>query len=133
MGIISVFSTISHYVFCISWWKLFNFYLETFLQRIFLYAFLKNLQTAVTPSILMLETSNTHHSNPLDEAILMIPKVLKSDHWVSKSIKIYLNLQTAVTPSILMLETSNTHHSIPLDEMILMMPNVLKSNHWMPR
>ena len=87
----------------------------------------------VTPSILMLETLSNHHSNPLDEAILMTPKSMKSDHWISKSIKIYLNLQMSVSPSILMLQTCNTHHSNPLSEVILMTPKSMKSNHWMPR
>ena len=32
----------------------------------------------------MIEMSNTYHSNPLNEAILMIPKLLKFNHWIPR-------------------------------------------------
>ena len=113
--------------------KVIPFLLRKFFNFLFLIYKIINLQMPVTLSILMLETWSNHHSNPLSEAILMIPKSMESDHWITKSIKIYLNIQRDVTPSILMLQTWDTHHSNPLSEAILMIPKSMKSNHWMPR
>ena len=92
-----------------------------------------NFPSNLTPSILILQTWNTYHPNPLDKTNLMASRSLKSNHWMLRSTMVSLNFPWNLTPSILMLQIWNTYHPNPLDETNLMVSRSLKSNHWMLR